>query len=78
MFPSTLCRKIIFRRGANYRVKEESITLPDMDFGTRPMIGDFDRFFPVETETADESREMVLVFERNGVKSPKKRVFGHF
>ena len=54
------------------------ITLSVMDFGTWPMITDFDRFYPVESESGDWSRELALVFERNGVKSSKKRVFGHF
>ena len=47
-----------------------------MDFGTLPIITDFDRVFPVQSESG--SRELTLVFERNGVKSPKKGVFGHF
>ena len=42
------------------------------------MITDFDRFFPVESESGDRSRELPPVFERNGVKSPQKRVFDHF
>ena len=42
------------------------------------MVTDFDKFFPVESESGDGSRELALVFEINGVKSPKQRVFGHF
>ena len=41
-----------------------------MDFATGPIITDFNRFFPVESEPDDGSRELVLVFERNGVKNP--------
>ena len=43
--------------------------------GTWPMMNDFDKFFPVESKSGDGSRELTLVFERNGVKSPKKNVF---
>ena len=40
------------------------------------MMTDFDRFFPVDF--GDGSEESALVFEKNGVRSLKKRVFGHF
>ena len=35
-----------------------------MDFGTWPMITDFDKFFPVEFESGDRSRELALVFKK--------------
>ena len=65
-----------------------------MDFGTWPMINNFDNveaflfsqkksfkfdnFFPVESKSGDGSRELALVFKRNGVKSPKKTFFWPF
>ena len=42
------------------------------------MITEFDRFFYVESESGHGSRELALVFEKNGVKCLKKRVFDHF
>ena len=47
------------------------ITLTDMDFGTWPMITDFDRFFPVESESGNKIRELALVCENNRVKMTK-------
>ena len=47
-------------------------------FGTWPMIIDFDKFFPIESESKDGSRELTLVFEKNGVKSPNNRFLAIF
>ena len=61
-----------------YKLLDFPIVLSEMDFGTWPMITDSDKFFPVESESGLGSKELALVFEKNRVKCPKKRVFGHF
>jgi len=48
-------------------------------FFVRPMATNFDRLFPVESESGYENNELALVFfKQNGFKGVKKRVFGHF